>query len=769
MNSLKYSLFQLYGVGQAGGIPRSREGQVNRVEGISRLGYPTGHETGISMLKSSLRSPATAFAMLALVTFMIIAGSALWTAHVPGARFHVRPAGDEQVRVDVAGTAGGQFHGRQEAVFIDRNDHVRLRTPLIAMVMEWEPRSTKEENRRFFTMRDELTRLVREPGMRMLLPDGRYLPAQRVEGSLGQMKSGTWLALAIGFVAMLTGLWVMVLRPREWTARMFLLSGFTLMIATITMAIGEQMSVATSIPIQYWTGRINHLAAYMFGMSLVALFARYPLPLVSRRMLASVAVALALFWVVILFDPWEDAFGKGVIIVLVLGVAIVLFALVQGWKSRHDPALRAAFILIGGSLLFCVGVFSFVNLIPQMLGEVDVLSVPVATTVFLLFYLALAVAITRYRLFDLGNWAFNVAIAALVVISVLIVDFVLVLLVGGTWTISLAFLTAAICWLPLRELLLRRGDRRRDRRDMLLLRGASEVAFALKPEQQLALWARLLEEQFSPLTVEPSACAAVEIRSEGRILAVPSPLGGPGLELNFAGQGRRLFNSGDKSVASALVSLVQEMIEARAAYDRGVQAERHRIARDLHDDVGARLMTTLHRDDIGTVHAEVREAMADMRLIIDGMSGQTRSFSDIIADLRHETVSRLRLAHINARWSVDALFDDERPVQAAQNRALFSVVRELVSNIIRHACADEVKVSSELNGDHLSLFIHDNGKGFDAADSAHIGNGLRNTRKRLEEIKGSMAVTSDSSGTVIRIQLPLGSHEQGMAAHVHAS
>lgn len=721
------------------------------------------------MLKSLLRSPATAFAAMALLTFAILAGSVLWMAQLPDASFHVRPSGNERVTVEVGGKVVGQYHGWQEAAFIDRDGQVRLRTPLITMVMDWDPRGDREINGHFYSMRNELTRLLREPGMQLRLPDGHRLPAQAIDGRLNRMNSEAWLALSIGLVAMLACLWVLALRPREWAAQMFLLSGIGLMAATVPMAISEQMSVATSGTLQYWNGRVNILASYLFGISLMALFARYPLPLVSKRTLAVIAALLALFWIIVLFNPWPDAIGSEVFIVLLLGIAINLFALIQGWKSRNDPALRAAFTLIGGSLLLCIGIFSFVNLIPNILGETDVLSVPFATTIFLLFYLALAVAITRYRLFDLGSWAIRVAIAALVAVSVLIVDLALVLLFGGTWTISLAFLTAAICWLPLRELLLRRADRKRDRRDMLLLRGASEVAFALKPEQQQALWIRLLKDQFLPLTVEPCTADAVEIRSEGRTLAVPSPLGGTGLGLNFSGHGRRLFNSEDKSVASALVSLVREMIEARAAYDHGVQAERQRIARDLHDDVGARLMTTLHRADLGTVHADVREAMADMRLIIDGMSGQLRRFCDVIADLRHETVSRLNLAEIHARWPVDALFDDERPVPATQNRALFSVVRELVSNIIRHAGASEVQISCALDGDHLSLFIHDNGRGFDTADSANMGNGLRNIRKRLEEIAGSIAMTSDGSGTTTRICLPLAPQEQGMAAHLQGS
>lgn len=716
------------------------------------------------MLKTLLRSPATAFALLSVLAILGTASAALWAAYVPDASFHVRPAGGQQVAVvDAGGVFVGRFHSLQEGVFIDRDGRKRLRTPLITLVKEWEPRTTRAENLRFFSMRSALASLVREPGVRFRLPDGRSLPAQKVDGDLASMKASAWLAFGIGLCAMLIGLWVVVLRPREWAAQMFVLSAIALSIATVTMAIAEQMSIATSVSVQFWTARINLLSAYMFGLSLMALFARYPLPLVSKRALGLLAIALALLWGLILFYPWEDAFGQGMIVVLALGVAIVLFALVQGWKSRHDPALRAAFALIGGSLLFCIGAFFFVSLIPQMQGEIDVLSAPAATTVFLLFYMALAFAITRYRLFDLGGWAVNVATAALVVIFVLIVDLLLVMLVGGAWTSSAAMLTAAIAWLPIREMLLRKMDRRRDRQDILLLRGASAVVFAPRQEEQADRWANLLRSQFAPLTIASCTCAVAEIREEGRVLAVPSPWGGPGLALRFAGQGSRLFNSNDKSVAAALVSLVDEMVAARAAYDQGVRSERQRIARDLHDDVGARLMTTLHRDDLGTVHADVREAMADMRLIIDGMEGQARRFADIMADLRHETVNRLQLASIRGDWPVNDMFDDVRMVPAGVNRALVSILREIVSNIIRHAGASEAGFACSLADDMLTIMIRDNGLGFDIQDNALQGNGLRNIRKRLDEVGGSLRADVKGDGMVIRIEVPLGSPGPGMS------
>lgn len=711
------------------------------------------------MLKSLLNSPATAFAATALVAFFSVALAAFALSWLPQTSFHVVPAPGDRLQVQGVGT----YPAERQVRFIDHLGRERLVVPLHMLVVTKDARGTPSRNRAMYHTRDRITRLVMEPGMQLRLPDGRMLAAQAFLGRLWQLTSGAWIVLATGLGAMLAGLWAVVLRPREWGARMFLLSAIGLLLATITIASNEQRSLAVSAAYQFWENQLNYLSAHMFGLSLVALFARYPFPLISRRGLALLAGVTALFWLIGLFDLWTDVFAIHLMLVLAWGMGTIALAMVQGWKSRHDPALRMSFVLIGSSLLICIGVFSAVNMVPQLLGAGNFAPLPVTTAGFLLFYLALAVAIARYRLFDLGAWAVHVAIAALVVIGVLIVDFVLVLVAGGSWTLSLAFLAAAIIWLPLRELLLRRSDRRRGRHDHLLLRGANEVAFASRPGQQASLWQKLLESQFLPLNSEPCDCDTVEIRADGRTLEVPSPLDGQGIALHFSAQGRRLFSSEDKAVAEALIGLVREMSEARQSYDRGVRAERERIARDLHDDVGARLMTTLHRDDLDIVHADVREAMADMRLIIDGMSGQARRLSDSLADLRHETVNRLALAHIRTTWPIGPAFEDERLVDVQPNRVLVSVVRELTSNIIRHSGASNVTVNAMLDADCLMLSMADDGRGFSSGQEESSGNGLINTRKRITELGGTIAVESRADGLTVQLRLPLVSPDQGIA------
>ena len=711
------------------------------------------------MLKLPIRNPANGFALLALMTLVIVAGAALWIARLPMAGVVVVPVHPAMVSVNGL----GPFPDRTPARFVDGAGQVRLTVPLGTLALLREPGGGAAESRAAYAQRELASRLVREPGMMLVLPDHRRIAASIVPGGLARMPAGAWLALAMGLVSALTGWWLLVLRPHEWAARTFALSAAAMLLAAITIAAAEKLSLAMGAAFQLRLSWANLLAAHGYGLSLVALFARYPAPLLSRRVLGLAAVGMGLLWAASLAAPSGALFLANTAMVAAEGLAIVALSLIQAWRARRDPALRVAFRLIGASLLACLLFFLAVNLIPQMLGYVDLIGAPLSSCVFLLFNLALAVAITRYRLFDLGGWAMGVAWFALGIVGVLLVDIALVALTGATWTLSGAFLLAAVIWLPLREALLRQADRRRTRDDVVLLRGASRVAFALGPDEQQRQWRFLLEQRFAPLTIATCASERAAIRDDGRGLEVPSPFGGEGLVLRFAGQGSRLFGSTDRTVAEALVQQVREMVAARVAYDRGVQEERRRIARDLHDDVGARLMTSLHRVDLDTAHADVREAMADMRLIIDGMAGQSRPLGDLLADLRHETVTRLRLAHIGADWPMTGLFDDPRRIEPACSRVLCAVLRELTSNVIRHSRAGQARIATTLDHGAFALTVEDDGCGFDSA-SLPGGNGLRNMMRRLNEAGGTIAIASDAAGTRTRIVLPLGSPERGMAA-----
>lgn len=184
-------------------------------------------------------------------------------------------------------------------------------------------------------------------------------------------------------------------------------------------------------------------------------------------------------------------------------------------------------------------------------------------------------------------------------------------------------------------------------------------------------------------------------------------------------------------------------------------AERERIARDLHDLLGHTLsLITLKaelarklvdrdpqraKQEMLDVEQTSRAALADVREAISGYRGE-----GIAAEL-----VRARKTLETAGITVDCEFD-QLPLTPAQETVLALALREAVTNVVRHAQAQQCKVRLQREKDVCTLEIADNGRGADSPE----GNGLRGMRERLEAIGGSLQ-RQTKAGTRLVIHLPL--------------
>jgi signal transduction histidine kinase len=84
--------------------------------------------------------------------------------------------------------------------------------------------------------------------------------------------------------------------------------------------------------------------------------------------------------------------------------------------------------------------------------------------------------------------------------------------------------------------------------------------------------------------------------------------------------------------------------------DQFTERERKRIASDLHDDLGAKLLTIVHTADATRVPQLAREALEEMRLSVRGLAGRPVRLDDALADWRAEIIGRLTQARIETLW-----------------------------------------------------------------------------------------------------------------------
>lgn len=186
---------------------------------------------------------------------------------------------------------------------------------------------------------------------------------------------------------------------------------------------------------------------------------------------------------------------------------------------------------------------------------------------------------------------------------------------------------------------------------------------------------------------------------------------------------------------------------------QAIAGERERIYNDLHDDLGASLLHLVY-DAASPRHADAaRAVLQDLRDVVTRSRGTPGTLADVLGDIRSEATQRLAAVGIALLWEeADALPDPLLDTDAALH--LHRIVREAISNVIRHAQARQLRIRIRAGGDRLGIELTDDGSGPGLADRA--GSGMRNMRERADELAGDIAwQTGTQGGTKVLLELPL--------------
>jgi len=207
---------------------------------------------------------------------------------------------------------------------------------------------------------------------------------------------------------------------------------------------------------------------------------------------------------------------------------------------------------------------------------------------------------------------------------------------------------------------------------------------------------------------------------------------------------------------------------ARLEQERAIEQERTRIAKDIHDDLGANLTEiTLLSELAQSPDAPADEIRTDIHRIAAKARNLTNSLDEIVwaVNPRNDTLDSfvtymclyaedfLKTAKIRCRLKVPEKIPD-RTLATNVRHNLFLVVKEALNNIVKHASANEVNIAISLVENGFELVIKDNGRGFDSpgADKSIGRNGLLNMRQRTEEISGRFSLESVlGEGTTITL------------------
>lgn len=208
----------------------------------------------------------------------------------------------------------------------------------------------------------------------------------------------------------------------------------------------------------------------------------------------------------------------------------------------------------------------------------------------------------------------------------------------------------------------------------------------------------------------------------------------------------------------------KSLIDAAYQRQRAVFAERERIIADLHDDVGGGLSSIRMMSDLmiqeqqaslgkaanfpQKISSTAKEIAQRMNTIIWSLNTENDSLQNFTEYVRQFGVTYFENSEIQFSCIVASELPNNKELSGVQRKNLFLIIKEALHNTLKHAGASKVSIRIYAKENRLCIDVADDGTGIKNNNS--FGNGLKNMKKRMEEIDGQINFTANN-GTCIKI------------------
>ena len=694
---------------------------------------------------------------VALWTVLLLAGLVLqswWLSTLPQLPFNVRVSPDGALTIHGAPDELGNLNGQHLLGLSGRLDttpdlplDVRGLQPSQRWMARAQDREAHASQRRALAELNAPT-AHNEDGQWWVYPDKD--PPQRITlAARGWWGLGTlyWMLSALSVALACVGGLVWLSSPRASNAAHAVLAvstaiGLSWTACTQVMGLTAPLWWTDMDPLVRWWTELTALAAVGYNVL------RYPTPMPHARLWTAAGAAMLAMCVALW--GWVQAGGQWWMPQsLMLGMLLAMITALHLAQRVQPHPVRAVMMQFLGISTLALALISAALSLGQDRADLHLTLAQYGVLAWQAFLASLVLTmpyLSRTRsVFQDFSW---LAVSSTVAASLDLL-FVAVFSMGVFTSMTLSLFMAFGLYLCLRRSLLHQlpAGHRLSREHLFerLYRAAREVERS--PHTLPDAASRLMREVFQPMrwqwTVEQEAPEEVaSVRGQGTVLLVWVPSAsaatsvlGRTLVMRHAQHGQRLFTTRDVQLAQYMVQQLTQASRLDAAVEQGKCEERMRIAQDLHDDIGARLLTLMYQAPSSDIEDYIRHTIQDLKTLTRGLAASSHPLSDAASEWKRDLVHRFDVARCELHWH--ATWDEDIQLSMVQWSALTRILRELASNVLAHAKASKTDIRLSLSNQQLQIQVSDDGCGASPERWSH-GLGLGGVRKRVKQLGGTV-------------------------------
>jgi signal transduction histidine kinase len=194
---------------------------------------------------------------------------------------------------------------------------------------------------------------------------------------------------------------------------------------------------------------------------------------------------------------------------------------------------------------------------------------------------------------------------------------------------------------------------------------------------------------------------------------------------------------------------------AQLQQDEAVRQERERFMRDMHDGLGAQLITSLRMAQRGAMSHEtmrevLQECLDELRFSIESLKPTADDLLTVLGNYRYRLQPRLEASGISLHWHME----DTPHTKSVSEYTLhvLRILNEAVTNALKHTATRKLSITGKVIDGRYVITVRDYGQGFDTATGV-AGEGLQSMRQRATKINALLEIASSSDGSSLSLSL----------------